>query len=157
LKEKAEPGTCNINVEEVRKSMKPLLEGLSKRFNRPEDFLTKEFISTINEINKVVLPNVKFERNWNDHFHFINELVKENNKQCLLCKAEFERLWNMGIVLSIDATEDQLVTDHTCGAKYHPFAIFLAANVKYQFRDLSIKIKPTRYVQGRAETEIVMQ
>jgi hypothetical protein len=157
LKKNAEQSTCNIDMVEIRKSTKVLIEGLSKRFNKPEDFLTKEFIQTINDINKVVLPNVKFERNWTDHFHFIKELVKENNKQCMLCKAEVERLWNMGIVLSIDATEDQLITDHTCGAKYHPFAIFLAANVKYQFRDLSIKIKPTRYVQGRAETEIVMQ
>jgi hypothetical protein len=153
----SEPGTCNIDVEEIKRSTKVLLEGLSKRFNKPEDFLTKEFISTIKEINKAVLPNVKFERNWKDHFLFMNELIKENNKQCMLCKAQVERLWNMGVILRIEASKDQLVTDHTCGAKYHPFAIFLAANVKYQFRDLSIKIKPTRYVHGLAETEIVMQ
>ena len=157
MKKEGAGGTCNINVEEIRRSIKILLVGLSRRFTKPEDFLTKEFIGTINEINKTVLPNVQFERNWNDHFHFINELVLENNKQCLLCEAKVERLGNMGIVLSINAAEDRLITDHSCEGRYHPFAIFLMANVKYQFRDLSINIKPTRYAEGRAETEITMQ
>jgi hypothetical protein len=157
MKDDADAGTCNINTEEIRKSMKLLLEGLSKRFKKPEDFLNKDFIKTINDITKIVLPNVQFERNWNDHFHFISEFVKENNKQCLLCKAEIERLGNLGVVLRINSSEDQLITDYSCGGRFHPFAIFLAANVKYQFRDLSIKIKPTRYVEGRAETELVMQ
>jgi hypothetical protein len=153
----AEPGTCDMNSDEIRQSMKLLLADLGKRFNNPEDLLTKEFIKSINEINRLVLPNVKFERNWNDHFHFMDALIKENNKQCLLCNAEIERLGNLGIVLRINASEDQMIKDPSCGARYHPFAIFLAANVKYQFRDLSIKIKPTRYIKDRTETEILMQ
>jgi hypothetical protein len=157
MKKKEEAAVCNIDVEEIRKSTKVLLENLNKRFNRPEDFLTKEFIETIKEIDKAVLPNVPFERNWNDHFHFINVLVEENNKQCLLCKAEIERLGKMGVVLKINAIDDQLIVDYTCGERYHPFAIFLAANVKYQFRDLAIKVKPTRYIKTQALTEIIMQ
>jgi len=149
--------TLGHDKDAVRAIMKRLLTGLSKRFSDPEDFLNDDFMATIKEVNRIILPNIKFEHTWTDHFLLINEIVKENNRQCILCKVEVEPLGNMGVLLSIISSEDHLTRKHTARSKYHPFSLLLAANVKYQFRDLSITLKPTRYIEGRAETEIMMQ
>jgi hypothetical protein len=135
-----------------------LLTGLCRRFKDPEDYLSEDLIETIQDINAKILPKVKFERSWDDHFHLIDVIIEANNEDTLLFKVKYKRLGNLGILLLTEFAKD-VDPDAICPPRspYHPFAILLAANIKHQFRDLSVKVKPTVWKKRTSETEIIMQ
>jgi hypothetical protein len=135
-----------------------LLMGLCRRFKDPEDYLSEDLIETIQDINAKILPKVKFERSWDDHFHLIDIIIEANNEDTLLFKVRYKRLGNLGILLTTEYAKD-VDPDEVCAppSPYHPFAILLAANIKHQFRDLSVTIKPTVWKKRTSETEIIMQ
>jgi len=135
-----------------------LLMGMCRRFKDPEDYLSEDLIEAIKEINEKILPTVKFERSWDDHFHLIDAIIEANNKDSLLFKASYKRLGNLGILLVLKFARD-VNGDGPWAAPttFHPFAILLAANIKHQFRDLSVTVKPTVWKMRTSETEIIMQ
>ena len=142
----------------ARQSMSKLFSGLCRRFKDPEDYLSDEIVEMIQEINKTVLPKVKFERNWDDHINMIEAIVEANNEETLLFKASYKRLGNLGIVLVTEMTKEaEKAHLEESKSAYHPFAILLAANIKHQFRDLSVMVKPTLWKRRISETEIIMQ
>jgi hypothetical protein len=156
------PKNGNDNCSEERRKavekMNDVFTGLSKRFSSPEQFLDKEFLESVLEINKEVLPHVRFERTWTDHFKLLDALVKANNKENTpFLSVRYERLGNLGILLVTEMSGNIEISENTCNLPIHPFAMLLAANIKHQFRDLSIKLKPTVWKGRTSETEITMQ
>jgi hypothetical protein len=143
--------------EKAREDMKKIFLGLKKRFRDPDDYLSDDILEAITEINNKVLPTINFQRKWDDHFRLIDAVIGANNEESLFFKVGYERLGNMGIVVHTELPQD--VCDGDCPriGPYHPFALLLAANVKYLFRDLSVTIKSTRYSGRNSTTEILMQ
>jgi hypothetical protein len=149
---------CHDERKDAIEKMNEIVKGLSRRFKSPEQFLDEEYIETILEVNKQVLPQVEFERNWNDHYKFIESLIKVNNKaNDPFLHVNYKRLGNLGILLTTEHSNLCETKDKTKNPVYHPFAILLAANIKHQFRDLSITLKPTKWKGTISETEIIMQ
>ena len=142
----------------AREDLNKLFEGLCQRFKDPEEYLSEDLLEIIQEINKTILPNAKFERKWDDHFNMVDAIIKANNEETILFKARVKRLGNMGILLITElTTEAEKDLEAHCTSPYHPFAILLATNIKHQFRDLSVTIKPTIWKGRISETEIIMQ
>jgi hypothetical protein len=84
-------------------------------------------------------------------------MIEENNKNPLCFKAECERLGKIGVVITTELLLEEDPDNYKCCPPYNPFALMLAANVKYMFRDLSITIKPTQFKEKTTKTEIIMQ
>jgi hypothetical protein len=138
--------------------MNEIITGLTKRFSSPEEFLEGDFLEMILEVNKQVLPDVKFERNWNDHFKFIEALVDANNKEnAPYLQVKCRRLGNLGVLLVTEGSSQMKNRKKASNPRYHPFVLLLAANVKHQFRDLSITLKPTTWKLKTSESEMIMQ
>jgi hypothetical protein len=88
----------------------------------------------------------------------VDAIIKANNEETILFKARVKRLGNLGVLLITEPTiEAETDLEAHCASPYHPFAILLAANIKHQFRDLSVTIKPTIWKGRISETEIIMQ
>jgi hypothetical protein len=143
--------------EKMRERIRKIYQGLQKRFSDPKDFLDPDLLEALRSANKEVLPSVRFERSWNDHFKLIEAIIEANNKDSIFIKARYKKLGNMGILLITEVAEGVKASDTACSGECIPFAVFLAANVKLMFRDLSVKLRPTVYKGRIAETEITMQ
>jgi hypothetical protein len=143
---------------EAQARLHTLLMGMCRRFKDPADYLSEDVLEAIQEINKTILPTVKFERSWDDHFYMIDAIIEANNKDSLLFTASYTRLGNLGILLVLKYSKDvELDGPWAAPTAFHPFAILLAANIKHQFRDLSVRVKPTVWKTRTSETEIIMQ
>lgn len=156
LKQAKDAGQDN-RIEAIDR-MNEIISGLTRRFSSPEEFLEGDFLEIILDVNEQILPHVKFERNWNDHFMLIEALVDANNKEnAPYLQVRFKRLSNLGILLITEYSSQMKINKKASNPRYHPFALLLAANIKHQFRDLSITLRPTTWKGKTSETEIIMQ